>query len=319
MTLAWGIAATGRMARTVGSLIAAHPDMRVAAVGSRDPGRGAALAAELGAARSHPSYDELVADPDVEAVYVATPHAMHAEVVELALAAGLPVLCEKPLTHSLAETERLLDLAIGARVFLMEAVWTRFNPLVQQLADLVHRGELGEVRSVHAAFGLVAPDDPAHRLWDPALGGGALLDLGIYPVDFARLLLGNPDRVQATGRIASTGVDADAGLLLSFLGGARALLDTSLTAVLPSMATVSGTLAYAELGPAFHAPTWLRLTGPDGTAREVGVADRSAGYVGELDEVARCLAAGRTESAVLPLSETLATMTVLDQARQLLS
>ena len=319
MTLAWGIAATGRIAQTVGSVIAAHPDMRVAAVGSRHPGRGAALAAELGAARSHASYDALVADPDVDAVYVATPHAMHAEVVELALAAGRPVLCEKPLTHSLAETERLVGLAQGARVFLMEAMWTRFNPLVQQLGDLVHRGELGEVRSVHAAFGFVAPDDPAHRLWDPALGGGALLDLGIYPVDFARLLLGAPDRIQATGRFASTGVDADAGLLLTFPGGGRALLDVSLTAVLPSIATVSGTRAYAELGSAFHAPTWLRLTGPDGSTREVGVADRSAGYVGELEEVARCLAAGRTESDVMPLSETLATMIVLDRARLLLS
>lgn len=318
MTLSWGIAATGRIARTVGQLIADHPDMSVAAVGSRQAERATALAADLRAARAHPSYEELVADPDVDVVYVATPHAMHAEVVELAVAAGRPVLCEKPLTHSLAETERLVGVARDAGVFLMEAMWTRFNPLVQQLADLVQAGELGEVRSIHAAFGFPAPDDPTHRLWDPALGGGALLDIGIYPVDFARLLLGTPARLQVTGSLASTGVDADAALLLSWANGARALLDCSLTARLPSVATVSGTDGWAELGPAFHAPTSLVLTRGDGMARELAVADRSAGYVGELDEVARCLALGLTESSVMPLSETLATMTLLHEARRLL-
>ena len=313
MTLSWGIAATGRIAHDVGRVIAAQPGMRVAAVGSRDGGRAAALAAELGAPVSCSSYAELVRAPGVDVVYVATPHAVHAEVVELALAAGTPVLCEKPLTHSLAGTEALVRTAGAAGVFLMEAMWMRFNPLVQQLAGLVRSGALGEVRSVQAAFGFRAPYDPAHRLWDPALGGGALLDIGIYPVDLARLLLGSPDRLQVTGTLAPSGVDADVALLLAWAGGANGLLAASLTSVLPGVGTVSGSVATAELGPDFHAPTWLRVDG-----REVGRCDRRAGFVGELVEVGRCLAAGLVESPVLPLADTVATAELLHRARQLI-
>ncbi len=316
MTLSWGIAATGRIARTVGAVLAAHPDMTVAAVGSRDLGRAQALAADLGAAHAHGSYEALVHDPDVQAVYVATPHAQHADVVALALNAGRAVLCEKPLSHTLAETERLAALSATTGVFLMEGMWMRFNPLVQRLHSLVRDGLLGEVRAVHASFGFAAPADPGGRLWNPNLGGGALLDLGVYTVDFARLLLGDPDQVQVTGSLAATGVDAEQSLHLTWAGGAQALLDTSLLARLPGTALVVGTLGFAELGPSFHAPTRLRLEAPE--PQEHLLEDRMAGFVGEVEEVARCVAAGLAQSPVLPLTETVATMRVLHQARELL-
>lgn len=314
MTLAWGIAATGRIARTVGTLIAGHPSMRVAAVGSRDLSRAAALAAALDAPAAYGSYPELVADPTVQAVYVATPHAQHAEIVQIALAAGKAVLCEKPLTHDLGESTRLAELAVSTGSFLMEAMWTRFNPLVQQLRAVVVDGQLGDIRSVHASFGFPAPFDPLGRLWDPSLGGGALLDLGVYTVDFARLLLGDPARIAARGSLSTTGVDAEEAVLLEWASGARALLDTSLLAQLPNTATVIGTAGTAELSPSFHAPTLLRIVRPGAEPEEHHLQDRRAGMIGELEEVARCVAAGLGQSDVMPLAESLATMRVLDEA-----
>jgi predicted dehydrogenase len=318
MTLAWGIAATGRIARAVGGLIAAHPQMSVAAVGSRSRARALELATDLGAATAHGSYAALVEDPQVQAVYVATPHAGHAEVVEAALLAGKAVLCEKPLTHDLAETERLVALSASTGAFLMEGMWMRFNPLVQQLQARVRAGDLGHLRSLHASFGFVAPPDPASRLWDPALGGGALLDLGVYTVDLARLLLGDPSGVAATGSLSPTGVDAEQALHLTFPGGAHALLDTSLVARMPGTALLVGSAGWAELSPSFHAPTRLVLQrgGSDPEVHEI--SERTAGFVGELEEVARCVAQGRRESDVLPLAESVATMRVLHRARELL-
>jgi predicted dehydrogenase len=314
MTFGWGIAGTGRIARTVGGLIAAHPGMTVAAVTSRDRARAAAFADELGASRSNASYDELVSDPAVQAVYVATPHAQHAPVVEAALAAGKAVLCEKPLTDSLAETERLVGLAQRSGVFLMEAMWMRFNPLVQQLAQLAGGGGLGELRSLTASFGFAAPYDVASRLWNPDLGGGALLDVGVYVVDLARLLLGEPESVSARGAAAPTGVDSQATVSMRFPGGAAALLDVSLLSRLPGTATLVGTRGYAELSPTFHAPTRLRVEVDGEPPREHTLPDRQIGFVREVEEVVRCVTAGRPESEVLPLTETVATMRLLDEA-----
>jgi predicted dehydrogenase len=311
--LGWGIAATGSIARTVGTVIAEHPAMHVAAVGSRDAGRAAALAAELGALRAHGSYTELVDDPAVEAVYVATPHPQHAAVVEPALRAGKAVLCEKPLTAELAETERLLEVAASSGGFLMEAVWMRFNPLVQHLATAVASGELGEIRTLTATFGFRAPYDPSSRLWAPGLGGGALLDLGIYTVDLAQLLLGPPSGVEVRGSRAPTGVDQESALLLSFDGGARALLAQSLVADLPGTAEVVGTRGWARLGPAFHAATDLVVQTDGGRAQHT-IDDPRTGYAGELEEVARCRAAGLAESPRMPLSASLLDMRVLDEA-----
>jgi len=315
VTLAWGVAGTGRIARTVGAVIAAHPQMRVAAVGSRDLTRAGELARELGAATAHGSYDDLVVDPQVQAVYVATPHAQHAEVVSAALRAGRAVLSEKPMTHTPQETLRLVELARATGVFLMEGMWMRFNPLVQQLHRLVVDGELGQIRSLCASMGLASPYDPAERLWNPALGGGALLDLGVYTADLARLLLGAPETVLARGSLAPTGVDAESTLLLSWTDGAQAVLTQSLLTRLPGTATVIGTTGWAELSPTFHGP--LRLSvhrgGDDAVVTEI--ADRAAGFVGELQEVARCLDEGRTESDTMPLADTVANARLLQDAR----
>ncbi len=316
MTLSWGIAATGRIARTVGLVIAAHPRMQVAAVGSRDADRAAVLAADLDAPASYGSYEELVVDPAVQAVYVATPHAQHAAVVELALSAGKAVLCEKPMTAALEETERLAALARTSGVFLMEGMWMRFNPLVRRLHDLVRDGGLGVPRALHASFGFAAEQDPTGRLWDPALGGGALLDLGVYTVDLARLLLGDPVQVTARGSLAATGVDAESTLLITGAGGAQAVLSQSLLTGLPGTALVVGSSGWAELAPSFHAPTRLVVQRSGAEPEVHEIRDREAGFVGELEEVERCLAEGRPESDVMPLSASTGTAAVLAEARR---
>ncbi|GLW10518.1 oxidoreductase [Microtetraspora sp. NBRC 13810] len=316
--LSWGIAATGIIAREVGRVIAAEPGMRVAAVGSRSADRARGLAAELGAPRSYGSYTELVGDPEVDAVYVAVPQSHHLEVVEPAIAAGRAVLCEKPLTTTVADAERMVKLARDAGVFLMEGMWMRFNPLVRRLADLVASEEFGRPRSVSASFGFALPYDAAavHRLWDPALGGGALLDLGIYPLALAQLLLGEPEGMTVTGGVGESGVDAEAALLLTYPGGARALLETSLVSPMANTATVVGTAMRAELAAPFFAPQRLTVHGE--RAEEFTLdpgEDGYIGYVNELREVRDCLTAGRTESAVMPLADTLTVMRLLERAR----
>lgn len=314
--LAWGIAATGGIARTVGAVIAAEPGMRVAAVGSRDLSRARTLAAALGAESAHGSYAELCADPSVDAVYVATPHAQHLEVAEAAVANGKAVLCEKPLAASVADAERMVRLAREAGVFLMEAMWMRFNPLIQRLAA---DPRFGEIRSVHACFGFALPYDPLHRLWAPELGGGALLDLGIYPFGLAQLLLGAPSRVHVTGSLAPSGVDAEAAGVLVYPGGRRALVECSLLGAYPNTAYVAGTEMRADLAAPFWAPQRMVLSGPsmEPEVHELDPADN--GYAGELREVRAALREGRTESAIMPLDESLAMMRLLSDAQQQLN
>ncbi|WP_327091502.1 Gfo/Idh/MocA family oxidoreductase [Nonomuraea sp. NBC_01738] len=311
--LAWGIAATGGIARTVGAVMAAEPGMSVAAVGSRSAARAAALAAELGAGRSYGSYAELCADPAVDAVFVATPHAQHLEVVELAIAHGKAVLCEKPLAATLADAERIVSLAREAGVFLMEAMWMRFNPLIQLVAA---DERFGEIRSVHASFGFNRPYDPDDRLWSPATGGGALLDLGVYPFALAQLLLGDPQDMHVTGSLGPSGVDQETGALLTYAGGARALLDTSLISPMANRATITGTEMRADIDANFWAPTRVVLTRPGAEPEEHTIPSWIVGYAGELQEVRARVAEGRTESAIMPLDDSLAVMRQLEEARR---
>ncbi|MCT9928996.1 Gfo/Idh/MocA family oxidoreductase [Planotetraspora sp. A-T 1434] len=312
----WGIAATGGIARSVGNVIAREPGMSVAAVGSRDLDRARGLAAELGAPRAYGSYAELAGDPDIDAIYVTTPQAQHLEVVELAIAAGRAVLCEKPLTADLAEAERMVRLARDKGVFLMEAMWMRFNPLIAQIAGLVADGEIGDLRSVNASFGFALPYDTHHRLWDPALGGGALLDLGVYPVSFAHLLLGEPaaEDVAVHGSLAESGVDAEAALLLGWPGGRRALLETSLVSPLPTTASVIGTTGRIDVDELFFAPTRFVLTVDGAEPRVHEIPDREVAFAAQAREVRRAVEAGETESPVMPLDDTLAVMRLLDLA-----
>jgi predicted dehydrogenase len=215
--------------------------------------------------RRHASYAALVNDDDVDVVYVATPHPSHAETALLAIEAGKHVLVEKPFTLNAAEARAVVEAARARGVFCMEAMWTRFLPHVARIRELLAAGALGDIRTVIADHGQWFERDAAHRLFAPALGGGALLDLGVYPVSFASMVLGTPSRVTAVGDLAFTGVDAQTSMLLQYDGGAHAVLTTTLEAVGTTRAAIIGTEGRIEVDRRFYGPTTFSLIRRDGS------------------------------------------------------
>lgn len=308
--LRWGVVATGGIADVVTGDLRLLPDVEVLAVSSRALPKAEAFAAKHGIPRAYGDYRELLADPDVDVVYVATPHVQHHAVTRAALEAGKHVLCEKPATLTLADLQDVVDLARERGLFLMEAIWSRFNPLIVELGELVRAGTIGEVRSVRADFGFTLPHDPEHRLWSRRLGGGSLFDLGIYPVQFAHLLLGEPDVVHAHGSLVD-GVDAEIGVLLGYPGGAHALLGSSLVSPLKDGAVVYGTEGLVELPEAMYNPRRMIVNGEERRHEQEG-----AGYVPQLREVVRRVRAGETESPSMPPAESLAIMRTLTRAAE---
>ncbi len=314
----WGILATGSIAATVAGDLGLLDGAVRHAVASRDATRAAAFAAEHGFEHSYGSYAEMLADPDIDVVYVATPHAQHHEVVAQALAASVPCLVEKAFSCSSQAADDLIQKARVAGVFMMEAMWNRFQPGMAEARRLVADGAIGEIRAVHADLGFVADVPRSHRLLNPATGGGALLDLGVYLASFAQWFLGAPSDVQVTGRIGPTGVDIEAGLLLGYRGDAHAVLSCSLASASPGQAAVVGTTGRVIVPPRFHHPprVIVERTGHDPLVIDNPLIGR--GYTHELAHVGECLAAGLTESPVMPLDDTAAVMSVLTRALDLL-
>jgi predicted dehydrogenase len=319
-TLTWGILGTGGIADNFAADVALLPDAEVAAVGSRTAEAAEAFGARHGVAGRHGSYAELVADPEVQAVYVATPHPFHAANALLAIEAGKPVLVEKPFTMDAVEARRVADAARAAGVFCMEAMWTRFLPHMQRIRELLADEALGELTGLAADHGQSFPDDPAHRLFAPGLGGGALLDLGIYPFSFASMVLGAPDTVRALATPAATGVDGTTSAVLTHPGGAHAVLTCSSSGATPCRAWLAGTRGRIEIDGVWYAPTSFTFRPAEGaperfTTHPEVVQGEAKGLRYEADEVHRCLRLGLLESPVMPLDETVAIMGTLDEVR----
>ncbi|MBO0844419.1 MAG: Gfo/Idh/MocA family oxidoreductase [Nocardioides sp.] len=318
-TTRWGILATGKIARAFATNLHEVPGAVFAAVGSRSEGSAAAFARDLGdeATRAHPSYDALVADPDVDVVYVASPHSLHLEHARLAFAAGKPVLCEKPLTLNREDGQRLF--ASAGDLFCMEAMWMACHPLIRDLRRRLLAGELGTPRQLHADLGFVVPrDDESARVWDPALGAGALLDMGIYPLTFARIMLGPFAEVMATGDLAESGIDIDVVVAARHESGAVSALTTSMTATSPrtaSIATDEGTL---ELPRPFHHPPYAvwTPTGGDPQPIEPPSPVLGTGLGNEAAHVQDCIRDGLTESPLVPRAQTLELLGVMDDLRR---
>nr|WP_202437121.1 Gfo/Idh/MocA family oxidoreductase [Streptomyces sp. SID5910] len=306
------------MAATFTADLVDLPDAEVVAVASRTEASAKAFAERFGIPRAYGDWESLARDEDVDVVYVATPHASHRAAAGLCLTAGRNVLCEKPFTLNVREAEELVALARERGVFLMEAMWMYCNPLVRRLKALVDDGAIGEVRTLQADFGLAGPFPPAHRLRDPAQGGGALLDLGVYPVSFAQLLLGEPAEVTARAVLSPEGVDLQTGALLSYDGGALASLHCSITGGTPNTASVTGSEGRIDIPGGFFAPERFVLH-RDGRDPEEFTADPADGprvsLRHEAREVMRALRAGETESPLVPLDGTLAVMRTLDAIR----
>lgn len=313
-TVRWGIIGPGRIAALVAGDFPHTPHAELVAVASRSAARAQAFATAHGIAHAYGSYGELLDAPDIDAVYIATPHTSHRTVALAAIAAGKAVLVEKTFTATVSGAQQVIDNARARGVFAMEAMWTRFQPAIVAARTLVDDGAIGEVRQIQADLGVDRAFDPADRVFSATLGGGALLDLGVYVVSLAQHFLGDPTGVVAHGSLFDTGVDADAGLLLRFEEGQTAALLCSLLQPTPGQARIFGTGGWIDILPRFHHPREIVLHRRGAEPEPIVRPPTGGGYSHELAEVTQCLLRGRTESAVMPLADTLAVQRVLNTA-----
>lgn len=315
--LRWGFSAPGGIAASMADTVLRNSRQQIVAVASRSQQRADDFARRFGIERAYDDLAALAADPQVDAVYVASPHSQHLTQALTAIEAGKHVLVEKAFTVDAQQATRLVDAARAAGVTCMEAMWTRFLPGIDVLRQLLADGAFGDVEAVYADHGQWFAYDPQHRLFNPDLAGGALLDLGIYPVSFAAFALGADLAVTATGRPAPTGVDGHVSIIARH-GDASAVLDSTLFARTPTQASISGTQARAELPGDFYTPVPISVITRDGDSATIdpGPLSRHEGLVYETAHFAQLVAEGRTESPLLPLTETVAIMRLLDVIRE---
>jgi len=318
--LRWGVLGPGGIANKLADAVQRLTAGSVVAVASRDQGRAEAFAGRHGIPRAYAGYERLAADPEVQAVYIGTPHSEHAANALAMVRAGKHVLVEKPLVRNGAEADKLFARARETGVTVIEAMWTRFLPHLAVVREVIASGRIGEVVTVLADHGQRFPFQPEHRLYAPELAGGALLDLGVYPVALAVGILGAPESVCAAGQLAETGVDGAAGLVLGYPPAAsgsprQAVLHTTLWARTPTTASITGTAGRIELSGPFYQPGQVRVATEDGVELTWdGLVDNGFQY--EAAELARCVAAGLQESLLLPWSDSRACLAVLDEARR---
>jgi predicted dehydrogenase len=318
-TVRWGVLAPGRIAHSFAADLALVPDGELVATGSRSLERASEFAAAYGGT-AHGSYEDLVNDPQVDVVYVASPHALHDEHTRLALAAGKPVLCEKPMTLDGHSSSLLFEEAAARGLFLMEAMWTACHPTIRKLLTLLAGGDYGTPRQVHADLGGVVAADPTDRILDPALGAGALLDMGIYPLTLAHLVRGEPEWLAATANRSASGIDLDVAIAGLYPGGATAALTASMTSMSPRTASIATEIGRFDLPRDFHHPDglqWTAYDAPAGTTEWIEPDEPviGRGYGNEILEVHRCLRARALTSELVPPQQTLSLMRQMDDVR----
>jgi predicted dehydrogenase len=325
VTVRWGVAGPGPVADKVVRDLVHVPNAVLTAVGSRSAERAEAFAAAHAASAgggkiptAHGSYRALLDDPDVDVVYVATPHPTHRALALAAIAAGKAILVEKSFTVTPAATREVVAAAGAAGRFAMEAMWTRFCPAVCRLRELVADGAIGEVCTVTADLGVRHPVDPATRSYNPEQGDGLLFHLGVYPVSFAQMMLGAPEAVVAHGVLHESGVDVEESVLLRYPGGRSAQLFASLRSPAPGEARVLGTTGWIQVPPRFHYPSRIVLHREGHDRETIDAPLTGAGYTHELAEVTERVAGGHAESEIMPLADTVAVQDILaDIADQL--
>jgi predicted dehydrogenase len=315
-TVRWGILATGWIAELFVKDLQQHGHP-VVAVGSRSAASAQAFAERFSIPNVHASYEALCADPEVDAIYVATPHPMHADNAKLALNAGKHVLVEKAFTVNAREAQEIVDLAAQKGLVILEAMWTRFLPHMLRVREIVRSGVLGEIRSVVADHTQDLPDDPKHRLNALELGGGALLDLGIYPISFTFDVLGTPKTISATARLKETGADGTVATMFTYESGAIALTISASDTAGRNIATIHGTEGRIEIDKVWYAPTSFRRY--DATNTLVETFDGSVtgrGMQFQAAELERLVAEGKVAGEILSPTESVAIMACLDTIRQ---
>lgn len=315
-TLRWGILGPGHIASAQAADLVGS-GFTVTAVGSRSEASAREFADRFGIPTAHGSYAALVADPEVDVVYVATPHSFHYAHARLALEAGKHVLVEKSFTVTGDQAQVLVDLAAERGLVILEAMWTRFLPHMVRMREIIAAGTIGEVRSVIADHNQKLPTDPAHRLNNPDLAGGALLDLGIYPVSLASDVLGTPTTVHAEASFTATGVDRQTSIMLGYAGGATAILQTSLDTPGPVTASIIGTEGWIELASIWYEPCRLSVYSASRELVETFEADvPGRGMQFQAAELERLVAAGEASGQMLPTAESVAIMRTLDEVRR---
>ena len=311
----WGILGTGGIARAFARDLTFLNNHIVAAVGSRTKESAEEFAIEFPGCTAHGSYEELVANSEIDAIYVATPHPMHLANTILALEAGKPVLCEKPFTINSSQARAMVEASIENNVALLEAMWMRFLPHIHQVRKIIASGILGEIISVTADHGQRLADQGIARLVEPSLAGGALLDLGIYPVSFAHMVLGAPESVQASAVMTDKGVDASTSMIFAYASGAQAILTTTMVAQTPCRAVISGVNGWLEIDRTFYNPTTMRVHLYDGTTTEYPSNYQGHGLREQAIEFADIVRAGKFESEHLTHKHTLEIMELMDLIR----
>lgn len=315
-TICWGILGPGSIAKKFAEGLRAVPGARLVAVGSRDAGRAKAFAEAHGAVRAHGSYEALAADPGVDVVYVASPHSGHAEHTLLCLNHGKAVLCEKPFAVNAVQGRGMVECARAKRLFLMEAMWTRFLPAMVEVRRWIEKGLIGEPRLVTADFGFRAGWNPESRLLNPRLAGGGLLDVGVYTLAMAFMVFrGRPEVVTGVAHVGETGVDEQAAMALRFSGGRLASLTCAVRTNTTQAVRINGTDGYIEI-PGFWRAQEATLAEAGKEPRRVALPFESTGYNYEAAAVGQCLRDGQQECAVMPLDETLQIAETMDALRR---
>lgn len=312
----WGIMGPGGISRKFASDLIHSDNAELVAVASRTEEKAEAFAKDFQVSSAYGSYEEFVQDKEVEIVYIGTLHPMHKECALLCLEAGKAILCEKPLTMNAQEAEEIVQAARENETFAMEAMWTRYLPSVVQTRKWIEEGRIGEVKSVTANFGFNAGWNPESRLLDKKLGGGALLDAGIYPISFASMIFGRqPERIMSTAYIGETGVDERFSALFEYKDGQTANLNASVRLQLSSDAFIYGTEGYIHVPNfVFAGSTFLHRS--DAVSEEFKDHRKLNGYIFEAEEAMKCLQEGRTESSIVPLDETYELMKTMDEMRK---
>ncbi len=310
----WGILGTGNIAHQFATGLQSVPDAELAAVGSRSQASADKFGDEFKAATRHASYEDLAANPNVDVVYVSTPHPFHRENALLCLQHGKAVLVEKPFAINAHEAEEVVTIARQKGLFVMEAMWSRFFPLMVKVRELLAANAIGEPRLLQADFGFRAGVNPESRLFNPALGGGALLDVGVYPISLAFMIFGTPSSITGLAHLGETGVDEDAGILFQYAKGELAVLSTAIRTNTPQDATLIGTDGQIKIHSPWWKPSAMTVTA-NGKSEEISLPFDGNGMNYEAQEVGNCLRAGKTESATMPLDETLSIMRSMDALR----
>lgn len=315
-TFNWGIIGAGRIARKFANDLKTIKNTQLHAIASRSQERAQTFADEFEAPFAYGSYEELLDCPGLNAIYVATRHTGHAAASLLCLEKGIPVLCEKPFAMNTREVQQMIDMARRTDTFLMEAIWTRFLPTTLKALEWIAEGRIGEVDSVKADFGFRAEKNLEGRLFNKLLGGGSLLDIGIYPVFLSLLILGKPKEIIAHGVIGDTGVDEEMAAILKYDQGKMALLHSNIRADTKTEAFIYGSKGVIHIHSRWHEPTSMSLLLPGERPEDFSFDYSCIGYAYEAEEVMACLSAGKKESDALPLSFSLELIQLLDAIRQ---